>query len=262
METRQCAVDLDPSKEGSVKKRISFVLILTLLSSACFADEYVLVMSKDDCVCQHMLKIYNKDLKEYGETKYDQHEEFRAIKWEEKKYYRMKDEQELHSNRKKRDVVLTSQFDINNDGKMETVIKDEKVWLKGIPADSLYYFTGEISEYFKDEEFDATVLENAPGVIGTGGAGFDGNVYFLKELPKISVGTVGTKEAYSHYMIGGYFYINPFLYNGTYYIDMKDRQHRPGQWLVILKYTQENKPKDICYYLKSCEAESGTQRRK
>jgi hypothetical protein len=44
------------SKEGSVKKNILFVLILTFLSSVSFADQYVLVVSKDDCVCRHMLK--------------------------------------------------------------------------------------------------------------------------------------------------------------------------------------------------------------
>lgn len=44
-------------------------------------------MSKDDCVCQHVLKIYNEDLKEHGEIKYDQHEEFTAIKWEKQQSY-------------------------------------------------------------------------------------------------------------------------------------------------------------------------------
>ena len=44
-------------------------------------------MSKNDNVCQHMLKLYNEDLKQYGQVKYDQHEEFKAIKWEERKRF-------------------------------------------------------------------------------------------------------------------------------------------------------------------------------
>jgi hypothetical protein len=232
-----------------VKKTVLFVLILASLSSACFADEYVLVMSKDDCVCRHMLKIYNEDLRKYGEIKYDQHEEFEAIKWEKKRrFLRIEQEKKVYSPLEIDNIVLTSKFDINNDGKVETVIKDETVWYRGVPADSLYYFTGENSSYFKDEEFDSSTYKNATAKIGTGGVDFDGNVYFLKQLPKISIGIVGTKEAFSHYLIGGYFYINSFLYKGTYYIDMKDRQAWPDKWLVILKYTEENKPKDICYY--------------
>jgi hypothetical protein len=50
-----------------MKKRLLLILTFTLWSSACFADQYVLVMSKNDCVCHYMLKIYNEDLKKYGE---------------------------------------------------------------------------------------------------------------------------------------------------------------------------------------------------
>ncbi len=217
-------------------------------------DEYVLVMSKNDCVCQHMLKIYNEDLKEYGEIKYDQHEEFKAIKWEKKRrYLRMEEGRKVYGSLEIDNIILTSQFDINNDGQVEIVVKDENVMFKGAGSDTISYFKGEASEYFKDQEFDGTKYKDAAGVIGRYAAGFDGVSYDLKELPKISA------EAYGHYSIGPYFYINPLLYNGSYYIDMKDRQDRPAKWIVILKYTQENKPKDICYYLKSCEARSGTQ---
>jgi hypothetical protein len=200
-----------------MKKRILFVLILTFLSSACFADEYVLVMSKDDCVCQHMLKIYNEDLREYGEIKYDQHEEFKAIKWEEKTSYT------TYQAGKKRyfstgpDTVLVSRFDINNDGTEEIVVKSESSF-KGILSDGLYYFTGESADYFKDGEFDVSLLRKATGSIGGGPA----HVYDLKELPQFLYLGIGDKEAKAYYSLGGYVYIHPFFFKGCYYLDIKD----------------------------------------
>ena len=50
-------------------KRILLLVLISLSQfSTSFADEYVLVMSKDDNVCQHMLKLYNGDMEKYGET--------------------------------------------------------------------------------------------------------------------------------------------------------------------------------------------------
>ena len=69
-----------------MKRILLLILIFFFLSSISFADEYVLVMSKDDNVCQHMLKLYNDDLKKYGEIKYSQHKEFNTIKWEKRNY--------------------------------------------------------------------------------------------------------------------------------------------------------------------------------
>ncbi|MBU2591144.1 MAG: hypothetical protein KKC21_03880, partial [Nitrospinae bacterium] len=46
--------------------------------------KYVLIMSKDDNLCGHMLNLYNRDLDKYGEVRYNEHEEFNWIKWEDK----------------------------------------------------------------------------------------------------------------------------------------------------------------------------------
>jgi hypothetical protein len=162
-----------------MKKGLLLILTLTLWCSACFADQYVLVMSKDDCVCQHMLKIYNEDLEEYGEIKYDQHEEFKAIKWEKKRrFLRMEQGRKVYSPLEIDNIVLTSQFDINNDGKVEIVIKEP------IQSQTIYYLKGETSTGFKDEEFDASIYKDATGVIGRYAAGFDELTYKLRELPR------------------------------------------------------------------------------
>jgi hypothetical protein len=139
-----------------VKKKILFVLILTFLSSVSFADRYLLIMSKDDCVCQHMLKIYNEDLKEHGEIKYDQHEEFKAIKWEAKKAYTTYHGEKRYFD-SPQDTALISQFDINGDGTDEFVVKT-KTFYRFMLSDGLYYFAGEDVNHFRDSEFDLSLL--------------------------------------------------------------------------------------------------------
>lgn len=239
-----------------MKKGILLVLILTFLSSISFADEYVLVMSKDDCACQHMLKLYNEDLRKYGNIKYDKHEEFNAIKWEEKKYYTTFPDGQKHYPVSKPGTLSISRFDINNDGNDESIVKQEG-FLKGILSESIYYFKGKNVDYFKDDEFDAYLLfSKATGSVGTGA--FDQNVYELKELPKISIGMILDKETYSHYAFGGHFYVNPFVFKGSYYIDMRQKQniYSPYQWLVILKYDKHDQIQDICYCLKTFDCKN------
>jgi hypothetical protein len=118
-----------------MRKTLLLIGISIFLSSTSFADEYVLVMSKDDNVCQHMLKLYNDDLKEYGEIKCSQHREFNTIKWEERTYFC------LFDGKMKTDIpILISRFDINNDGKPEIIVKDYRRGLKGRDSDRVYVF--------------------------------------------------------------------------------------------------------------------------
>jgi hypothetical protein len=222
-------------------------------------DEYTLVMSKDDNMCQQMEKIYNGDLRKYGKLKYNQHEEFKAIKWEEKKYYRILEGKRDYPLRPydTSTTVALSRFDINNDGKEEVVIKKESM-LYGILTEDLFYFKDEDLANFNNKDgFDIKILyDRATGRVG-GGAGFEGNTYELKELPKISVGIILDKETYSHPIVGGHFYLNPFRLKGSYYVDMKDEvpydKYRvySGKYLVILKFTEDNLLKDVCYFLKT-----------
>lgn len=250
-------------------RKIALVLILLVFpvvifaSSIVWADEYVLVMSKDDNVCQHMLGLYNEDLRKYGEVKFDEHEEFNRIKWEEKKYYTTFPDGKKHYPVYPYDLktnVLMTRFDINNDGKEEVVIKDTNS-LSGRPSESLYYFKNEDSHYFNDEEVDVNIAYNkATGAVGTGG--FKSNVYRLKELPQISE-IIGGKEEKLFYVMGGWFYVKPFVFNDAYYIDVRDDDPSDiKKFLVVLRYTSGNQLKDICYYLKAPDCKTKTQRRK
>lgn len=270
--TKQCAVDFVPSKEGGMTKRVSFVLILTLLASSCLADEYVLVMSKDDCVCRHMLQIYNEDLKEYGEIKYDQHEEFNAIKWgKQESYFEviLPDKTVL-----KEHDTLISRFDINNDGSPEIILKDEHRTLSSVDSDALYIFREKDFADFKDKiVINEAFAKKAIGGWGNGVWGndsdenpFRANVYWLRELPAFEVWTRPTrpgKQIRNYYSLGGWFYFYPFVYQGKYFTSMHDWLPETGKewdteyekyvvkkWEVILRLTPENQLKDICYLLK------------
>lgn len=238
-------------------RKVLLVLVLFLLPSICLADEYVLVMSKEDNVCQHMLKLYNEDLRKYGEVRYDEHEEFKAIKWEEKKYYTTYPDGKKHY--MDNGSVLMSRFDINNDGKEEIVLKFTQFFKREF-ADNLYFFKSEYSHFFKDE-FDVNGLHlKAIGKMGT--MAFMGNTYALKGLPQISE-IVGGKEVKLFYVMGGWFYVNPFVFKEASYIDMRDDDPPDSKkFLVILKYTKDNQLKDICYFLKAVNCKNKNQRRK
>ncbi len=226
------------------------ILIFVFLSSISFADEYVLVMSKDDNVCQQMLKIYNDDLKKYGGIEYKLHKEFSTITWEEKKCY------SLDKGFKHYADVLMSKFDINNDGDREIVIKEESVSIRGIEGQSIYFFRKEDSEYFKGDEFDMSVFRRANGKLKT----TVGDSYELKELPQFLYLGIGDKEAKSYYTLGIYIYLHPFFFRGNYYLDMNDNVHNKGiystKFLVILKYKGNNQISDTCYFLKVCDCKN------
>ena len=233
-------------------KKILLVLFLLFIPTLGFADEYVLVMSKDDNVCQQMLKIYNDDLKKYGEIKYDFHKEFSTITWEKKKFYFLDNGFKHYAD------VLMSKFDINNDGDKEIVIKDESVSIRGIEGHSIYFFRKEDSEYFEGDEFDVTVFRRAIGKLTT----TVGDSYELKQLPQFLYLGIGDKEAKSYYTLGIYIYLHPFFFKENYYLDMND--HVPfdskgiysNNFSVILKYTGDNQINDTCYFLKVCDCKN------
>jgi len=52
--------------------------------------------------------------------------------------------------------------------------------------------------------------------------------------------------------MGGWFYLNPFIYKNVYYLTMTDRElGDPARWLVILRLGPDNLIKDTCYYLRA-----------
>jgi len=235
---------------GTLKRILLLVLISLSLFSTSFADEYVLVMSKDDNVCQHMFKLYNEDLKEYGEIKYNQHKEFNTIKWEERDYLWVS----MFDQKVKRgEPLLISRFDINNDGKPEIIIKDEHLTLRGPDSDILYVFRKGDLDYSQEGFLIDDLSDKAIAVLGFSSRGpFMANVYTLYALPAFETLTIpGTKESLKvNYSIGGWFYFHPFLYGDKYFVSMNGRTLEG--WQVVLYLTPENQLRDICYFIKLC----------
>jgi hypothetical protein len=232
---------------------------LVLLSSIAWCDEYVLVMSKDDDVCLHMSQILNSDLKKHGEIRFKAHPEFTAIKWEQKRRYCINERKERE---KDYDCLGTgtaflSSFDINNDGKAETVVWSRDRGLHAISSDNIFVFKKEEAALFKDGIED-TQKTYKRAMFSLGMTSFEdafrGNTYSLKEIPPVKVtpelGTGKTVKTYN--FLGGWFYFNPFVYKGTYYVTMTDWVPLARKdWLVILQCTPDNQVKDVCYYLKA-----------
>ncbi|MBU1052981.1 MAG: hypothetical protein KKC46_04025 [Proteobacteria bacterium] len=241
-----------------MKKRMLIFLMLIFLSSVCFADEYVSIMCKDDTLCSHMRKLYNDDLKKYGEIKYDQHEEFNNIKWEKKRAYLINDKGEDEYNYSSlRETMLLSKFDINNDGKIEIVIKSYEFGLRGIPSDQIFIFDKHEENKFKDGiKRNTELYKKILGIIGYNEetSPFRANGYSLKEIPPTQIiPMLGNKKNVPVYnFLGGWFYFNPFIYDNVYYVSMTDWEpHQIDQWLVILRLNPGNQIKDICYFKKN-----------
>ena len=225
-------------------------------------------MSKNDDVCQNMMKVLNEDLRQYGEIKFDQHGEFAAIKWEEKRRYRINEKGEKdYGNVYTKGPELFSMFDINNDMLKEVVVKSVSGGLKGIPSDTINVFRGEDIEYFKDG-IETTQGTYSRTIAGFGIMGpFLNNGYELREIPPAQImPRLGTKKNVPIYhFLGGWFYFNPFLYKGVYYVTMTDWQPYESEinkWFVILKLNPDNQIKDICYYQKKVKSETKKSKRR
>ncbi len=178
-------------------------------------DNYILMMSKDANLCNEMLALYNEDMNAYRRIRYDLHELFTIIKWQEDK-----------------ELELThALFDINNDGKNELVI-NSRGRLHGIDIDNLYIFPedSDVLSKLKPGAGGLHALMDSVELFST-----HNNVYFLKDLPNA-------------YDVGAsvYFVLKPFIWHGTTYISITDQTPR---WIVIAKYKQAEETQDICYFL-------------
>ena len=75
-----------------------FLLVFSgLYATAVKADNYLLTMSKDDKVCQHLYQLFNVDLRQKGKLALEEHEEFNWLKWDQP-YFMIWNKSGLESN--------------------------------------------------------------------------------------------------------------------------------------------------------------------
>jgi len=227
-----------------MKKLKIIIGFLITLSSLLQADQYILVMSKDDEVCQYMEELYNTDLRKKGKVILEDHEEYNAIKWDENiSIYAL-------------DGSLVSGwyapakysiYDINNDGQDEMVISDTGN-ISGRLYDVLDYFPKSLVA--NKNHLTADRYANRLGrVFGNDGVS-------LTQLPPLNF---KNKGKYYHVTLEYFKYIRTFKYKSTFYINIFGifAQEKPLSSLnktniaIVRKFTPENSMQDICYFIKA-----------
>ena len=209
-------------KESS---KIIILVIVAMLLGAGVAwagtATYKLVMSKDKEVCSGMLKLFNEDLKKYGEIRYEDHNIFTVIKWEKMDGFG----EDFKDRNCRRDRM--ARFDIGNTGKAKIVVKHSGC-LRGNLSDDLYIL---------DRDSESTSLQWSDVFESKNKIHLTGEGYDLKQLlPEFNM---------MPQVIGGVGVLYPFLSGEVYYISMTDLR---GELIVIGKYKQVQEVEEICYY--------------
>lgn len=207
-------------------------LLWLLMTDLAIAGDYALVMGKAEAVCRHMLSLFNEDMRSFGELKYDQHEEFTAIEW-------------TLANEGYCSCDQLAQFDVDNDGDDDTVLKDAGC-VRNVLSDNLFiYAEGKQAPQPPPHfVFDASIAKQASGVIGQ----FPHRQYELRKLPKYREGTA---EFYHH--IGGAPQINPFRFRGRYYLVLDNPFKQPPynggkRFTAIVSADKQGHLTDHCYF--------------
>ena len=239
---------------NAYKKVISRLFLIMalwfILGDASWAGPYILVMSKNKALCESMLGLYNKDMDTYGRIDYDSHERFSRIDWE-------------NINENEDDVISSltrAKFDINNDGKNEIVVKFSGPVL-AVNVDTLLIYPEGSEIFSKDPE-----TGKRGRLLNTSNILFGGNnnqSYYLKQVPKLlqeedltyklkhlpkylkKVNIKVLRKNLAKAYIGPSYVLQPFIWHGTTYISMTDRN---PEWIVVGKYKQAKEVQDICYF--------------
>ena len=217
----------------TIKRPSGFLLGLLwlLIADVATAGGYTLVMGKAEAVCRHMLNLFNEDMKKFGELKYDQHEEFTSIDWT-----------LALDDYCQRDQL--AQFDIDNDGHEDTVLK-HAACLRGVLNDTLFiYAEGKDAPQAPPRfVFDASVAKQASRVIGQ----FPRRTYDLRKLPTVREGPAEFNQR-----IGAPFHMNPFRFGGRYYLVLDDPFHflNKGEkrFTAIVRADRQDHLTDLCYF--------------
>jgi hypothetical protein len=228
-------------------------MIFSLIcSTTALADSYLLTMSKDDQVCQHMFKLlFFENMAQTGKLELEKHEEFNIIKWVKQKY----------NIEQFGDWHYGAEFDINNDGKDEVVIFENKRTDPNVD-DNLVYFPLSMKEKMTGSNTFAWSPEVYNKHIFLGKSHY---LYSLKEYPPYSQELRHGKILTKNYPVLGAPYIRPFVLNSKYYIALIGSIHNETRHsdtindkdsVVIQQFTQENETEDICYYIKIIDKQS------
>ena len=222
------------------------LVFLLVMSGIAWAgkEAYRLVISQDKELCSAMLKLINDDLREHGEIRYEDHEMFAASTWQPLSEF---------SGDKFIDtgcsIDRVSQFDIDNDGRLDTVVKFSSCF-KSRLKDSLVFLNIE-EKVLKTYEYNDMVKNSAGGFPEKDAPPLATYILQtpvpLKDRTKDKLGLTFMSEG-----VGGWIVINPFIYKSTAYLVITDRgvdgTSSSGEGVVIGKYKAPKELDEVCYF--------------
>lgn len=207
-------------------KNIKILLFLFLLfkPTLIYADEYVLIMSKNDNLCKHMQNIYNEDVKEYGCMQYKLHSEFNWITWMNKK---IQLRPATSPNTVRHMNAKIGLFDINNDSKEELIVYTKST-LSNYEIDIYDIFPSEyfsrLNEIIEGRKYYSNVLKSLNSNDGTPQNVYDISKKNLKLISKRMRSIIESAKARGdkyEYFVGGQQNINFIKFNDRIYIEFK-----------------------------------------
>ena len=230
---------------------IAMMLATQLAEARSVSGPYQVVMSKNPELCNYMANLINGDMSKIGVVRYDDHLIFRQIKW--------------RGSPASVSVGLSTEsayIDTKNDGKKYLVFRVTSM-LSGMLIDSLFIYSGQLlpkNVLIEGEKIQGTTLRRyslkpTPDEINP----FERSVIRLNELPAaFKEKYFAEQRKYFPYnkapslpVMGPYFALRPFVWEGTYYLSVSE-QGPPGldrypKWFLIAKYLHGEDIQHICY---------------
>lgn len=196
-------------------------------------ESYTLLMSKNDELCNHMLQLFNDDLKKYGwegDKHHEEHEEFKRVPWQTARFSSVIDGRTEYTG------VEGALFDFNNDGVQDFVVR-WKASLSGYRADLLIMFDSGIEK--RKNDLNSNEFWNAKNHIDLSGWWYG--------LPPPFDSIAGVRV------------LEPFIYQNISYLVMRPLFETPpitSGYVAITKYgggkfinrELTGEMEDVCYY--------------
>lgn len=201
-------------------------------------NPFHLEMSQNDEICRPMEKIYNDDVQKDGMIHFDRHVEYNWLNWKKKVIFKKEDD---YSSEK--DSFGINSFDINNDGKVETVLFRRKCF--NIYKDTDHTLDEVI--YFEDNktiEYESVTLY---------------------ELLKNKIAKrFDTHEMYRLFsskenFLNGDYILRPFKFQDRYYLSFfgssgkEPFDERSYSDIVITQLDAKNTLNDICHFKRTLQ---------
>jgi hypothetical protein len=196
-------------------------------------DGYTLLLSKDDELCNHMLKLFTEDLQKYPRGS-NQHEEFDLVPWKPSRVSYERDGETRYL------TVEGALFDFDNNGTPEFVVRN-KGMLSSMRADSIDVLDAEVA--IRANDLTTKELIASKNQIRIAGSSYPMSPPFD-----------GHSEAL--------WLLSPFIYRGVSYLYMQS-PYEPEDYkgpmedvMVISKYgggrfvqrEMTGKMEDVCYF--------------